>query len=420
MKNPDSHKKGSTISAMFLVAGTCIGGGMLALPVATGVNGLLPSIAVMLVCYAAMTSSALLLLEASLWMGDEAHVSTIATKLIGKYIKPIIWLLFLFISYASIVGYTAGAGLLVVTMFEQYMGLVISREMGVFLFAFVFGTVIYCGNILVGRVNSILFIGMLLAYFGLVFMGVDEIKPEFLLKKKWAGSLMSLPLLLTAFSFQTMVPSLTPYLNKNKTALRRAIIGGTSIAFIIYLIWQIVILGIVPADGPNSLKEALIKGEPATQFLRAHVQGTWIIPFAEFFAFFAIITSFLGIALGLFDFLSDGLKIKKEGFGKFFLALLLMVPTFIIAIKYERIFLLALDTTGGYGDTILNGLIPVLMVWIGRYSLNYKNECCLPGGKPVLVLIFCFFFAALMMEILAHSGQIISIYEVYDVFKPES
>lgn len=407
------------ISAMFLVAGTCIGGGMLALPVATGINGLLPSIAVMLVCYLAMTATALLLVEASLWMEDEAHVGTMATKLIGKYTKPFIWLLFLFISYASIVGYTAGAGLQVVTMFKQYLGISISREIGAFLFALIFGTVIYLGNVLVGRVNSILFIGMLFAYFGLVLMGLDEIKPEFLFKKKWSGSLISLPLLLTAFSFQTMVPSLTPYLKKNKKALQTAVIGGTSIAFFVYLIWQIVILGIVPAEGPNSLKEALIKGEPATQFLREHVHGTWIIPFAEFFAFFAIATSFLGIALGLFDFLSDGLKIKKKGFGKIFLALLVMIPTLWIAIKYERIFLLALDATGGYGDTILNGLIPVLMVWMGRYYLNYKNEGCLPGGKPMLLLVGSFFLAALTMEILAHTGQVISIYEVYDIFKPE-
>ncbi len=33
---------------------------------------------------------------------------------------------------------------------------------------------------------------------------------------------------------------------------------------------------------------------------------------ADFFCFFAIVTSFLGIALGLFDFLADGLKIPRK------------------------------------------------------------------------------------------------------------
>lgn len=414
-KNPSI---GNIISVMFLVAGTCIGGGMLALPVATGLNGFLPSIAVMFICYLAMTSTALLLLEVSLWMEEGVHVNTMAVRLLGNPVRILAWILFLFISYASLIGYTAGAGMQIQSFFEQYAAVSISKEMGAFIFILIFGTIIYISHLLVGRINTILFVAMIFAYFGLVMMGIDEIKPELVMRKQWTGSWLALPLLLTSFSFQTIVPSLTPYLQRNRQALRLAIIGGTSIAFFIYLIWQFVILGIVPLEGPNGLAESLIRGEPATQFLREHVEGSFVAPFAEFFAFFAIATSFLGIALGLFDFLSDGLKIRQKGVGKIFLALLIMIPTFIVAIKYKRIFLIALDATGGYGDTILNGLIPILMVWIGRYHLGYKEKHCLPFGKPLLVLIFLFFFSALVMEVLIHTGHFISIYEVYDVFKP--
>lgn len=419
LENERAPAKGGIISATFLIAGTCIGGGMLALPVATGINGFVPSIAVMFICFLAMTATALMLAEVSLWMKDEVHVNTMATRLLGNWIKIVVWILFLFISYASIVGYTAGAGIQITSFFEHYAGLSISKDLGSLLFILIFGSVFYAGSLLVGRINSVLFVGMLIAYFGIVMMGVDEIKPSLILRREWPGSLLALPLLLTAFSFQTMVPSLTPYLNRDRNALRLAIIGGTSIAFIIYLIWQLVILGIVPVEGPSGLKEALIRGEPATQFLREHVEGRWLVPFAEYFAFFAIATSFMGIALGLFDFLADGLKIKKQGFGKIILTLLVIIPTFVIAIKFERIFMIALDATGGYGDTILNGLIPVAMLWIGRYRLGYRNNTLFPGGKFLLVIIFCFFFSALMMEILAHSGQITSIYEIYDVFKPQ-
>jgi tyrosine-specific transport protein len=419
MENAMGVKKGNIISAMFLVAGTCIGGGMLALPVATGINGFVPSIAVMFICYLAMTATALLLVEASLWMKDEVHVNTLATRLLGNKIRIVVWFLFLFISYASIVGYTAGAGLQVTSFFKEYFGLIISQEIGSFIFIVLFGGIFYAGSYLVGRINSVLFVGMLVAYFGIVMMGLDEVHPKLILRAEWTGSYLALPLVLTAFSFQTMVPSLTPLLMRNAKALRFAIIGGTTIAFLIYLIWQFVILGIVPVEGSNGLKEALIRGEPATQFLRSHVEGVWLVPFAEFFGFFAIATSFIGIALGLFDFLADGLKIKKQGWGKFFLTLLVIIPTYFIAVNFERIFLIALDLTGGYGDTILNGLIPVAMVWVGRYHLGYKSHISLPGGKPLLIVIFAFFLAALVMEILIHSGHITSIYQIYDVFIPE-
>ena len=78
---------------------------------------------------------------------------------------------------------------------------------------------------------------------------------------------------------------------------------------------------------------------------------------------------------GLFDFLSDGLKIPEKGRGEVLLAALVLIPTIFFAVFYSRAFIVALDTSGGFGDAILNGVMPVLMVWIGRYY--YKWKICL-------------------------------------------
>lgn len=401
-----------TISAAFLVAGTCIGGGMLALPVATGVSGFLPSIAIMAICMLAMMTTALLLLEVNLWMEEGVHVITMASRILGPIGKVVSWFFYLFICYASIVAYTAGGGIQIASLFE------IPKELGCVIFIFTFGAIIYLGSLVVGRVNAILFVGMIVAYFALVGMGLDEVKPQLLKYRNWSNSMIAIPLLLTSFSFQTMVPSLTPYLNRNAKALRLAVIGGVIITFIIYVVWQWLILGIVPVEGPNGLAYALASGDqPATHFLRDHVHGRWIYGIAEYFAFFAIVTSFLGIAFGLFDFLSDGLKIQKKGMGKVWLGALIVIPTLIFATQFERAFMVALDSTGGFGDSILNGIIPVLMVWIGRYKMGYQNHFRIPGGKPLLAAVFCFFVFALGVEILSQMGYITSIYEAYDVIE---
>lgn len=396
---------------MFLVAGTCIGGGMLALPIATGISGFLPSLAVMALCWIMMTATALLLLEVSLWMEEGVHVITMSSRLLGLPARIVSWILFLFISYASIVAYTAAGGV------QLGHALGITRDWGAAVFMIVFGAVIYLGSQIVGRVNSILFIALIVSYLLLVGAGSAEVKPALLAKQNWSTALLALPLLLTSFSFQTMVPSLTPYLKKHVKGLRLAIIGGTFIAFLVYAVWEALILGIVPVEGPHGLIQTLKSGEPPTQFLSEHVTLSWIGKLAEFFAFFAIVTSFLGIALGLFDFLADGLKIKKEGWGQIALGLLVAVPTLIAAILFERIFLLALDTSGGYGDTILNGIIPVMMVWVGRYKLGYTQGIQLPGGKAVLIAVGLFFMAALGMEIAAHAGKVPSIYDTYDLLE---
>lgn len=405
------HKR-SLISAIFLVAGTCIGGGMLALPIATGISGFFPSLLVMGACWLAMTFTALLLLEVSLWMEEDAHIITMTSRILGPFGKAIAWLLYLFICYASNVAYVAGGGVQIASAMESLLQVSVSQWVGCLVFIGLFGSIFYIGSWLVGRINTILFSAMILSYFWLVVMGVDEVKISNLLFRQWGYSLIAAPLLLTAFSFQTMVPSLTPYLKRNPKSLKIAIICGTTLALLIYAIWQWLILGIVPAEGPGGLAEALSKGnQPATQFLHEHVQGKWIVLFAEYFAFFAIITSFLGITLGLFDFLADGLQIKKNRVGKLIIGLLIAVPTFIFATQYEKAFIAAMDASGGFGDTLLNGIIPVLMVWRGRYYLGYANHAKAPGGKAVLVIAGAFFVTVLGLEIAAISGYLPSVYE---------
>ncbi len=402
------------LAAMFLVGGTCIGGGMLALPITTGLSGFWPSLAVMFACWLAMTATALMLLEVSLWMEEGVHIITMTTRLLGLPGKLISWALFLFISYASIVAYAAGGGIQIAEAVNNAFGSTFTRDSGCLLFLLLFGAVVYLGNTMVGRVNAILFIAMVAAYILLVCIGTREVNPTLLTYRKWSSSLLAIPLMLTSFSFQTMVPSLTPYLKSHVKSLRLAIIGGTFIAFIIYAIWLALILGIVPVGGDNGLTAALQQGKPATQFLREHVEGLFVAQIAEFFAFFAIVTSFLGMALGLFDFLADGLRIQKKGWGNVFLGLLIVAPTLIFALRYERIFLLALDSSGGFGDTILNGMIPVLMVWIGRYKLGYKGDHQVPGGKPLLTAVFAFFILCLGVKILSDVGYLPSVHDAYE------
>lgn len=409
--------KGSILSALFLVAGTCIGGGMLALPVATGMSGFIPSIVMMVLCWVAMTITALLLIEVTLWMEEGVHLISMTSRILGTPGKIISWCLYLFICYASLIAYTAGGGFQIADAFKNYFNIPILNEYGSIFFIFIFGGVIYFGSRVVGRVNAMLFTAMVVAYFALVGFGIHEVKGDLLLHREWRGSLFAIPLLLTSFSFQTMVPSLTPYLKSNIKALRWAVIGGTTLALIIYAIWQGLILGIVPVEGSHGLAEALARGEPATQFLKEHVEGWCLACIAEFFAFFAIITSFLGIALGLFDFLADGLKIKKVGIGKIVLGLLIVIPTIICAVYFERVFLVALEISGGFGDSILNGLIPVLMVWIGRYHMKLESvsRFRVPGGKFLLACTFVFFLYTLILEVRMQTGTNAEIYDPFEV-----
>ena len=369
-----AKNKGNVFGATMLVAGTCIGGGMLALPVATGAAGFIPSTFMMLLGWAFMTTTALFLAEVNLWMPPGSHFVTMAGRFLGPLGKAVSWILYLFMGYASLVAYTAGGGELFVGGFEKLFGLVIDKNLAFLFFVLIFGFIIYLGNLLVGRVNTILMVGLIVSYVLLISTGFSTVDWRLLLRNNWGNTIIAVPLLLTIFSFQTIVPSLTIYLKQDGKALRQSIIWGTASAFFVYLLWQVLVLGTVHYEGEHGLGAALEQGKPATEFLGIATGNGWLQAFADFFAFFSLVTSFLGMGLGLYDFLADSLRIKRTHMGKIALIFLVTVPTLIFALLLERIFLRALDTSGGIGDSILNGLIPALMLWVGRYKMKLHSE----------------------------------------------
>lgn len=406
METQEAPSWSSILGAMLLIGGTAIGGGMLALPTMTGVNGFLPSFLVMLLCWLMMTLSGLLYVEVSLWMKEGAHVISMAQKMLGPWARMVAWVLYLFISYASIIAYAAGVGTPVIQGVEFATGWEISRNAACALFVVGLTGMVFLGSHAVGRFNTLLFFAMVGAYFFLVVGGISHVDLDLLSHQSWCGVSFSIPLILTAFSFQAIVPSMTPYLNSHRRSLQGAIIGGTTVALMIYTVWQLLVLGSIPVEGAGGLREAFELGRPATEFLRSSMGATWVVMVAEFFAFFALVTSFLGMTLGLYDFLADGLSLPQKGWSALFLGLLIVVPTISFANWNPRIFIDALDSTGGFGDAILNGVLPVMMVWVGRYHRHYPGKPLVAGGRVVLLGIVVFFLGALGLELAERFGSL--------------
>lgn len=102
-----------------------------------------------------------------------------------------------------------------------------------------------------------------------------------------------------------------------------------------------------------------------------------------------MLTAFLGVSLGLFDFLADGLKLEKSGNqGKYTLALTFLPPLAVVLLN-PGIYLHALSYAG-ICCVILLLLLPSIMAWRGRkVSLVAADNQILPGGNSSLALIGC-------------------------------
>lgn len=394
--------QGTIFKGIMLVAGTTIGGGMLALPILSGEGGFIPSVVLFVSCWLFMVMTGLLFLEVCLWMEKETNLVSMAGRTLGTWGKAVAWFLYIFMFYTLTLAYVVGCSKLTI----EVTGGLLPEWLGPILFLAFFAPMVYIGAGLIGWVNVPFMIALGGFYFAFVVIGFNDVKREYLLERHWLASLKGLPVAFTAFAFQGLVPTLTRYMMWDKIKVRTCIVLGTLLALTTYLVWQWLILGIVPREGEGSIAQALINGDTAIEPLKFQIDSPYIYFIGQCFAYLALLTSFLGVSLALKDFLADGLQIEKTPRGKLFLCSLIFIPILIAAIIYPGIFLEALGYAGGYGTSLLLGLLPILMVWSGRYRMGLPNHGLVPGGKFTLVLMICFVAIEVTLETLHVFGKI--------------
>ena len=376
-----------------MVAGTSIGAGMLALPVVTALGGFFPAFFIYLLCWLFMTCTGLLLLEICLKLPPDANLISMAGHYLGRPGKVFAWVLYLFLFYCLSIAYISGGG----GLLSDWTGM--PPWAGSLLFLLLFAPIVYRGARMVDRLNHFLMGGLIATYLAFVFLGFPHVQWEPLQKSSWGQAIFALPVIFTSFSYQGTIPSLIAYLHRDARNIRLAILLGTSIAFLIYLLWEFLILGIIPVEGEFGLAKAMELGQTAVAPLRHHVESRYIPLIGQAFAFFAIATSFLGVTLGLLDFLADGLKMPKKGVRHLFLALLTFGPPTLVALVNPTLFITALIYAGGIGCALLLGFLPTLMVWVARYVRREDlGTLQLAGGRTMLSFLFLFVFLELAME----------------------
>lgn len=375
----------SVFSSTLFVTGCCIGAGMIGLPVKTALAGFVPSTIAMVICYLFTTMTGLLLLEATLWFDEKVNFATIVESTLGKPGKIITLLLFLGLFYSLSVAYLDGGGILFSEILSSICGITIPKSLGIIVCAALVASVAYGGTHAANRLNQYLLIGLVISYFLLISIGLLHGNLHHHANKDMMAAVHAIPLLLICFGYQNLVPSLTYYLNKNINHIRFAIIVGNLIPLLVYVAWDYVILGILPADF------ALVKNtEIVTQMLGSAVTLISIIFLIKSFSIFALLTSFIPNVISLIDFIKDGGKNVLERFiknDKIYLAIVL-VPALIFSIISPNLFLGLLDFAGGFIDVMLFGFLPALVVLMGRKKI-VRPIYQVVGGvvTPILILI---------------------------------
>ncbi|MES2200227.1 MAG: aromatic amino acid transport family protein [Chlamydiota bacterium] len=399
-----SQKPGSLLGGALLITGSCVGAGMLGLPILTGLAGFFPALLMFFAAWIFMTLTAFLLVEANGWFSKKVNLLSIVAYSLGKWGKAFCWVAYLFLFYALLVAYVSASGSLCSTFLQGFYLISLPPWVGSVFFVFLFGGVVYQGTRHVDLWNRVLMTGKIIFFLVLVWIGALYIKPELLTRQDLSLSLFSLPILIISFGFHNMIPTLTDYMKGDIKRVKKAILIGGLLAFSIYLIWEILVLGIVPLTGPNGLIETLQLDKEGSQALSAILPFKSISFFAQGLAFFAILTSFLAQALSLVHFLADGLQISHKKKENFFLCLLALLPPLALSLSYPKLFFKALDFAGGICAVILFGVLPVLIVWLGRKQHKSSPTYTLFGGNALLLSICLFSLFIFCFELLVLLG----------------
>lgn len=374
---------GRVLGAILLITGCCIGAGMLGLPIVAGISGFIPSTIMFICVWMFMLATGLLLVEINLWFRDDISFLTMAEKTLGKTGKWIAGILFLFLFYCIMVAYIAGSGALVCGFFNHYLGIPCSEMLGSIISSFILGLIVMAGTAAVDGVNRIFMVGLVITYFLLLIIGLPHIQADLLGYTNWMGTFVAIPLMVISFGYHNLVPTITEYLEHNKREVVKSIVIGSSLPLFVYLLWNGLILGLIP----EGYEEAMASGDMATQALRKVSEAAKVNDLADVFAFFALVTSFLAVALSLVDFLRDGFHKAGVGLHRLLYVCLAIIPPLVFAIVYPKAFLMALGYAGGFATVILFGVLPALMAWRGRYIMKIESEPILPGGKCSLIAI---------------------------------
>ncbi len=142
--------------------------------------------------------------------------------------------------------------------------------------------------------------------------------------------LTALPVCLVSFGFHGNVPSLVKYYHRDGDRVMKAIFIGTGLALIIYILWQLAIQGNLPRAEFAPVIEKGGDVSALLEALRRYIETDYIAVILNFFAYMAIASSFLGVTLGLFDYIADLFKFDDSVMGRTKTTLVTFLPPPII------------------------------------------------------------------------------------------
>ncbi|MEL0607093.1 aromatic amino acid transport family protein [Vibrio echinoideorum] len=357
--------KSKVFGSTLIIAGTTVGAGMLALPLASAGIGFSTSLLLMLCLWGLMAFTALLMVELHQFAESDATLHTLAHTILGTKGKWIASFAVMFLFYALCSAYIAGGGAQFNQRISDISGIELNGQITTLLFTLLVAGVVTIGTHSVDKVNRVLFGLKLIAMVLVLSFLAPNITSQYLMSMPLQQGLIvaAIPVVFTSFGFHGSIPSIVRYLDGDVRSLRKVMIIGSALPLVIYVFWQSVTLGVISQEqllSDTSLGALLVS-------LSQTVHQSNLSVIVGVFADLALLTSFIGVSLGLFEFMGDSLSSKLGNGKRVKTAAITFLPPLGFALFYPQGFITAL----GYAAialSVLAILLPTIMVYKVRYT----------------------------------------------------
>lgn len=410
-------RKPSLLGGTMIIAGTLIGGGMLAIPIATAGLWYYRSLFVLIYSCFAMAVSGLMLVEANLHYPHGASFDTMVKDLLGKRWNIITGITITFVLYTLVYAYiTIGGGITNEFLDDITHTQTDYKPLGGLIFCIVLAFCVWVSTKAIDRASTILIIAMVISFIAMIGGLIGNIQSDILSNvtayanniasdgSYWKYFVFALPVCVTSFCFHGTAPSMVLYYQKDSKLIQKSVIWGSLIAFAVYVLWLTAIQGNLPREEFIAISQEENNVMVMLSKLSSTVSVNLLKQLVNFFTYFAIISSFLGASLGLFDYLADLFNIKNTRLGRLKTASITFLPPLIASFFFPYGFVTAIGYVG-FAAAIWSIIVPALMVLKSRKKFPNAPYRVF-GGKFLIYFILFFAIITIASQLITEFGLI--------------
>ncbi len=397
-----------------IICGTVAGAGMFTLPVVMAGAWYSWSVITLIVSWGCMLLSGLLFMKVSQHYPLGSGYDTLT-----QHLTPALWRKLNGLSISFVLGiltyaYISASGPVYQNSLNS-AGIGISSAGAKCLLTLVVGFVVWLGTGGVGRLITFCLAAKLLLFVFLFGGLVPQINGTLLLDHYSDGTtnhylsylLAVVPFCLASFGFHGNITGLMSYYQGNVRQVKRALIWGTFFALVIYLFWLTCTMGNIPRQNFPEIGRQDGDIHALIQAMHDRIQRPSLGLLLDIFSHFAVICSFLGVTVGLFDFIADKLKLANTRIGRAKTALITFCPPLLASIWFPQGFLLAISYAGLLA-TFWALFTPALLAW--RAHTHFSPQQSRPPLQLIAISLVVLFGVVNIVAWLASQLNLLPIF----------